>query len=308
MNKIIHRLISTIAALALTIGSFVDTRALSQSPVQIISGNFTSTIVLDGHKYYGTIIDVAVVQNTGVDGMDAGVVAHMGEHEVPGGPDNCGNRRWHVGAADNSVRFTIHSPDGAQGYPGALAVAATYRLAGMTLSLDLEAVTTRPTVVNLTNHAYWNLSAGERDAFAHEMTIDADSYLPLNELLLPSGEIRSVAGLPQDFRARKKVAGFFDNCWVLNGRRCEMKHGLTLRDPVSGRQMEVSTTEAGMQMYTAWHWNEAMPGRNGPLQQSAAIAIEPQNFPDAPSHPNFPTAVLRPGETYRNRIAWRFAG
>ena len=280
----------------------VDLLAGGGNDAAFLAGDWTAGAVIG--RIAGRVTNARIA----VDGIEYRLVANMGEHQLHGGLDNFGNRRWHVETADNSVRFTIHSPDGDQGYPGALDVAATYRLDGMTLSLDLEAVTTRPTVVNLTNHAYWNLSAGERDAFAHEMTIDADSYLPLNELLLPSGEIRSVAGLPQDFRARKKVAGFFDNCWVLNGRRGEMKHGLTLRDPVSGRQMEVSTTEAGMQMYTAWHWNEAMPGRNGPLQQSAAIAIEPQNFPDAPSHPNFPTAVLRPGETYRNRIAWRFAG
>jgi aldose 1-epimerase len=180
-------------------------------------------------------------------------------------------------------------------------------LDGNTLSLDLEARTTKPTVINLTNHAYWNLSGGERNAFDHEMMIDAETFLPLNDLLLPSGEIRKVDGLPQDFRTRKTVGHFFDNCWVLNGTRGELKHGLTLRDPVSGRQMDVWTTEAGMQMYTAWHWNEAMAGRNGPLKQSAAIAIEPQNFPDAPNHKNFPSAVLRPGETYRNRMEWRFS-
>ena len=192
-------------------------------------------------------------------------------------------------------------------YPGTLDASATYTLTGNILALDLEARTTKPTVVNLTNHAYWNLSGGERNAFAHEMQIDAQSYLPLNDLLLPSGEIRNVEGLPQDFRTRKIVGQFFDNCWVLDGARGTLRHGLTLRDPVSGRQMNVWTTEAGMQMYTAFHWNEAMPGRNGPLKQYTAIAIEPQNFPDSPNHSNFPSAVLRPGEVYKNRMEWRFS-
>jgi len=131
-------------------------------------------------------------------------------------------------------------------------------------------------------------------------------YLPLNDLLLPSGELRDVTGTRWDFRQPRQVGSVYDNCWVLDGARGSLKHGLTLKDPVSGRTMEVWTTEAGMQMYTAEHWNPGFPGKTGPLQQYAAIAIEPQNFPDAPTHPNFPSAILRPGELYRQQIEWRF--
>lgn len=279
--------------------------------VDLVAGGGTDEQLLAGDWTAGAVIGRIAGRITNarftLDGTEYKLTPNMGEHQLHGGPENFGNRRWTVQSTDNSIRFAIHSPDGDQGYPGAVDATATYTLDGSILSLDLEARTTKPTVVNLTNHAYWNLSGGERNAFQHEMMIDAESYLPLNDLLLPSGEIRSVAGLPQDFRTRKKVAEFFDNCWVLNGRRGEMKHGLTLRDPVSGRQMDVWTTEAGMQMYTAFHWNEGMPGRNGPLKQYAAIAIEPQNFPDAPTHANFPSAVLRPGDIYRNRIEWRFS-
>ena len=94
---------------------------------------------------------------------------------------------------------------------------------------------------------------------------------------------------------------------MLDGPRGTLRHGLTLRDPVSGRRMEVKTTEAGMQMYTAFHWNEGMPGRNGPLSQYDAIAIEQRNFPDVPNHPHFPSSVLRPGEVYRQRMEWHFS-
>ncbi len=174
------------------------------------------------------------------------------------------------------------------------------------LALDFEATTTKPTVINLTNHAYWNMSGGERGAFDHEMQISGSHYLPLSDLLLPSGELRFVAGTRYDFRSLRKVGGVYDNCWALDGARGTMKHGLTLRDPVSGRTMEVWTTEAGMQMYTAEHWDGVFPGKTGPLKQYGAIAIEPQNFPDAPSHKNFPSAMLRPGEVYRQRMEWRF--
>lgn len=242
-----------------------------------------------------------------LDGVEHRLAANMGEHQLHGGPSNFGNRRWGHQWTEQSIRFTIHSPGGDQGYPGAVDAAATYTAEGNVLALDLEAVTTKPTVINLTNHAYWNLSGGARNAFDHEMEIAGSQFLPLNDLLLPSGELRDVGGTRWDFRKLRKVAENYDNCWVLDGARGVLKHGLTLRDPVSKRRMDVWCTEKGMQMYTAWHWNESFPGRNGPLKQFAAIAIEPQNFPDAPNHASFPSAVLRPGETYRHRIEWRFS-
>ncbi|MBI2717835.1 MAG: galactose mutarotase [Rhizobiales bacterium] len=241
-----------------------------------------------------------------LDGVEHRLVPNMGEHQLHGGPDNFAIRKWDVRQMDNSIRFSLHSPDGDQGFPGAVDAAATYAISGNHLSLDLEARTTRPTVVNLTNHGYWNLSGGARNAFAHDMQIDAESFLPLDDLLLPTGEIRAVAGSRWDFRKLRQVREPYDNCWVLTGRRGELRHGLTLGDAGSGRRMEVWTSEAGLQMYTALHWNGGFPGRSGPLKQYGAIATEPQNFPDAPSHPNFPSPVLRPGETYRNRMQWRF--
>jgi aldose 1-epimerase len=279
--------------------------------VDLLAGGGTDEQFLAGDWTAGAVCGRIAGRITGarfsLDGTEYRLVPNMGEHQLHGGPDNFAIRRWNAQQTDHSIRFDLHSPDGDQGYPGALDATATYTLNGAVLRLDLDARTTRPTVVNMTNHAYWNLSGGERNAFAHEMKIEAASYLPLDDLLLPSGEIRGVEGLKQDFRELRKVGEFFDNCWVLDGRRGDMRLALTLRDPVSGRRMEVWTTEAGIQMYTAWHWNAAMPGRRGPLQQYAAIAIEPQNFPDAPTHPDFPSAVLRPGGIYRNSMEWRFS-
>ena len=279
--------------------------------VDLVAGGGTDEELLTGDWTAGATCGRVAGRITNarftLDGAEYRVTPNMGEHQLHGGPDNFAVRHWDVQQTDDSVRFTIHSPDGDQGFPGAVDATATYTLQGSVLSLDLEARTTKPTVINLTNHTYWNLSGGKIGAFDHEMQIDGGSFLILNDLLLPSGELRKVDGLPQDFRAMKRVGEFFDNCWVLNGERGTMKHGLTLRDPGSGRQMDVWCTEAGMQMYTAFHWNEGMPGRNGPLKQYAAIAIEPQNFPDAPNHPNFPSAVLRPGEVYRHRMEWRFS-
>ncbi|MCA3573246.1 MAG: galactose mutarotase [Aestuariivirga sp.] len=267
----------------------------------ILAGDWTTGAVAG--RIAGRITNACIE----IDGIEYPLVPNMGEHQLHGGPDNFAVRHWTAQQTDDSIAFSLASPDGDQGYPGAVDVTATYRVAGATLSLDFEARSTKPTVINLTNHAYWNMSGGERGAFDHEMQIAGSRYLPLNDLLLPSGELRDVAGTRWDFRELRKVGGVYDNCWVLDGPRGTLRHGLTLRDPVSGRRMEVWTTEAGMQMYTAEHWDGVFPGKTGPLKQYAAIAIEPQNFPDAPTHPNFPSALLRPGQVYRHRMEWRFS-
>jgi aldose 1-epimerase len=241
-----------------------------------------------------------------IDGTVYPLAKNMGEHQLHGGPDNFAVRQWNAQPTEHSIRFLLTSPDGDQGYPGTVDATATYTLTGAMLRLELEARSSKPTVINLTNHAYWNLSGGERGAFDHEMQILGSRYLPLNGDLLPSGEMHDVSGTRWDFRTLRPVGEVYDNCWVLDGARGQMKHGLTLRDPVSGRSMEVWTTEAGMQMYTAEHWNPGFAGKTGPLRQYGAIAIEPQNLPDAPTHPNFPSALLRPGEVYRHCMEWRF--
>jgi aldose 1-epimerase len=241
-----------------------------------------------------------------LDGRTIALVPTEGGDQLHGGPENFCTTVWQSHVSDDTVRFTLHSPDGDQGYPGDVDVSAVYSIDGAVLSLDLEAVTSKPTVLNLTNHAYWNI-AGHGSAFELDAEIGADHYLPLKDRKLPTGEIAPVAGTPWDFRRMRKVGEAYDNCWALRGERGGLKHAITLRDPVSGRQMEVHCTECGLQFYTADHWSEAMAGKSGPLSQHCSIAIEPQNFPDAPNHPNFPSAVLRPGETYRHRIEWWFS-
>lgn len=273
----------------------VDVVAGGGTDEQFLAGDWTAGAVCG--RYAGRISHARF----SLDGQEHKLTPNLGEHQLHGGQDNFAIRHWNVDATKDVIRFTTHSPDGDQGFPGALDVSATYTLTGSTLALDLEARATKPTVLNLTNHGYWNLGGAALD---HEMQINAESFLPLNELLLPSGEIKSVAGTRWDFRSLRKVAEPYDNCWALTGKRGDLRHGLTLSS--GKRRMEVWTSECAIQMYTALHWNESFPGKNGPLQQHAAIAIEPQNFPDAPNHENFPSAALRPGEIYRNRMEWRF--
>lgn len=285
--------------------------SLEFAGADVVMGGGTDADILAGDWTTGAVAGRIAGRIThsriNLDGVEYPLVKNFGEHQLHGGPDNFSVRHWNAQPTDNDIRFSLHSPDGDQGYPGALDVTASYAVSGATLSLSFEARTTKPTVINLTNHTYWNMSGGGRGAFDHEMQIMGSRYLPLNSELLPSGELRDVEGTRYDFRTLRKVGSVYDNCWALDGARGQMKHGLTLKDPVSGRTMEVWTTEAGMQMYTAEHWDGVFPGKRAPLPKYGAIAIEPQNFPDAPSHANFPSAVLRPGEVYRQRMEWRFS-
>ena len=241
-----------------------------------------------------------------LDGREIVLTPTAGGDQLHGGPTNFCNTLWKAEPSGSTVKFSLHSPDGDQGFPGDLDVTAAYGLEGSVLSLELEARTAKPTVINLTNHTYWNL-AGQGSGLDQEAMIEAQSYLPLNERKLPTGAVATVAGTRWDFRKMRKVGEPYDHCFVLGGRRGELKRACVMRDPKSGRRMEVHTTECGLQFYTADHWSEAMTGKYGPLSQHCSIAIEPQNFPDAPNHPNFPSAVLRPGEVYRHRSEWRFS-
>ncbi len=244
-----------------------------------------------------------------LDGEVHKLVANRDGFQLHGGPKGFGSTVWDAKQKGSEIHFTLVSPDGDQGFPGELHASAVYGLSGNTLYAELTATTTKATVINLTNHAYWNLvgqSAGQDSALAQQVQLNASHYLPVDKNLLPSGVMADVAGTKYDFRKLRAVGQPYDDCFVLDGKRGTLKQALTLRDPQSRRRMEVWTTETAVQFYTALHWNEKLPGKDAPLHQHQAIAIEPQNVPDAPNHPNFPSSFLRPGRTYRNRIEWRF--
>lgn len=277
--------------------------------VDVVAGYGNDADALTSDAYTGSVTGRYAGRITGskftLDGKEIHLLPNVGSDHLHGGPKNFCNTKWDVAEGGQGLRFTKHSPDGDQGYPGAMEVSATYRLVDNVLSLDFEATTTKPTVINLTNHAYWNL-AGKGSGLTQEVEMTADHYLPLRGPKLPTGEIRDVTGTEFDFRKLRKVAQAYDACFCLNGKRGTLRKGLTLRDPASGRVMEVYTTECAIQFYTADHFGPAMPGKYGPLAQHGSIAIEPQNYPDAPNHANFPSSVLRPGEVYRHRMEWRF--
>ncbi len=280
--------------------------------VETVFGNIVENEVLKGDLYSGVLCGRHAGRITNasfmLDGEKIDVTPNMGAHQLHGGPDSFATRNWDYIRDANRITFMLESPDGDQGFPGSLTVKAVYALDGNTLSLAITARTTRPTVCNLTNHAYWNM-AGGGSILGHALMIPAQKFFPLNELLLPLGEIKDVADTRMDFRTARAIGEDYDNAFLLDGKRGDMKRAMTLRDPASRRTLDVWTTEAVLQMYTAIHWNGdgTALGPEGALNHAEAFAIEPQNVADAPNHANFPSSILRPGEIYQNRMEWRFS-
>lgn len=259
-----------------------------------------------------------------LDGIERRLAVNNGPNALHGGPTGFQNRLWTVArTTGNSVTMTYTSADGEEGYPGQLTAEATYTWDDTsTLRLTLSAVTTAPTVVNLTNHTYFNLGGhNSGTALHHTLRLGASRWLPTDATLVPTGELAPVASTPMDFTTAKKVgrdmgADFpalrygkgYDNCWVIDDA-----DGLTLRvaaelhDPTSGRTVTVATTQPGVQIYTG-NWLDGSPrGKDGAVYADYdGIAIECQDFPDAPNRPAFPSTVLRPGDRYERVIEMRF--
>lgn len=260
-----------------------------------------------------------------IDGIEYTLAINNGPNALHGGPTGFQNRIWDIVEADDRhVVMEYVSADGEEGYPGQLKVRATYYWSDNNeLRLVLEAETDKPTVVNLTNHAYFNLAGHDSGSvLGHEMVINADRYLPTDDTLIPlPGQPASVKGTPMDFTEAKtlgrdikadfdalKFGKGYDNCWVLNGEKGTMRKAAELTDPVSGRTLVVSTTQPGVQVYTG-NWLEGCPeSKSGTVYHDYdGVAIECQGFPDAPNRPDFPTTLLRPGEKFREEIEFKFA-
>lgn len=240
-------------------------------------------------------------------------------HHLHGGAIGFDRRPWRARTFETpdeaGVVFRLASDDGDQGYPGALAAEARYALCEADeLSIEFSATTDAATVVSFTQHAYWNLADGGRGSVLdHELEIAARHFLPVDRARIPTGEIAPVAGSPLDFRtprtlrsALREAPDGLDHCLVLDGGGA-LAFAARLRDPASGRTLELATTAPALQLYAGGGFDGSFRGRGGVRYvRYAGVCLEPQRFPDAPNQPGFPSAVLEPGERYHERCVYRF--
>ena len=258
-----------------------------------------------------------------VDGKDYQLAINNGPNHLHGGPEGFSHKNWNVELDGEAVVFSFHSPDGDENYPGNLDATVKYEWTDdCQLILTLGATTDAKTVVNLTNHAYFNLAGeGSGSVLDQKLQLMCSRYLPTNETLIPNGEMAPVAGTPMDFTTAKPLgqdikADFpalnygkgYDNCFVVDDYvPGQLKHVATLTDDNSGRVLEVSTTQPAAQVYTGNYLSHSPIAKCGrPYNDYDGVAIECQGMPDAPNHPNFPSQWLEPGQHYCHTIIFAF--
>lgn len=230
-----------------------------------------------------------------------------GVNHLHGGFKGFDKRVWQVKNETSVLRLEYLSADGEEGYPGNVHASVTYKLSDNALAIEYEATTDRDTIVSMTNHSYFNL-AGGGDILSHELMLNANSFTPVSEDLIPTGEIKAVENTQMDFRESRPIEhGGYDHNFVLNDYDGSPRLAARLYEPNSGRVLEILTTARGIQFYSGNFLDGSLIGRGGvPYEQYAGLCLEPQHFPDAPNHANFPSTVLKPGETYRHISVYRF--
>src|SRR5271170_8034024 len=243
-----------------------------------------------------------------LDGKKYSLPLNNGENTLHGGPHGFNNVVWKARPVANGGEFSYLSKDGEEGFPGNLTAMVRYTLAKANLRIEYSATTDKDTVVNLTNHSYFNL-AGQGDILEHELTLHASRFTPVDAGLIPSGELKSVEGTPFDFRtataigarigaddAQLHLGHGYDHNWVLDGGGGTLAEVAELYDPGSGRVLKVLTDQPGIQFYTGNFLDGSIKGKAGkPYELRAALCLETQHFPDSPNHPSFPTTALVPG-------------
>lgn len=275
-----------------------------------------------GHPFFGAIAGryanrIANGRFT-LHGEEYELATNNGENHLHGGNEGFDKKLWdaELNEDENSVTLSYLSPDGEEGYPGNLDVDVTYTLTEENeLRIDYHATTNKSTVVNLTNHSYFNLSGDPSQGILdHLLTIQADRYTPVDDGLIPTGELRPVEGTPFDFTEPETVGARidsippgYDHNFVLNNPDSGVRKIATVEHEESGRIMEVFTDQPGVQLYTGNFLDGSLMDRQGnPIQQYAALCLETQTFPDSPNKQSFPSAVLNPNETYETTTIYQF--
>jgi aldose 1-epimerase len=279
---------------------------------------------LNGHPYFGSTVgrfaNRIAKGRFSLLGKEYTLATNNGANHLHGGNRGFDKIVWNaqpIETADSvGLVFTLESPDGDEGYPGKLNVQAVYTLTDANeLNIEYTATTDAPTIVNLTNHAYWNLTAAATDVLGHQLTLNADRYLPVDAGLIPTGELKSVKNTPMDFIQPQtigsriaQVEGGYDHCYVLNRSEGETKPTLaaSVFEPKSGRTLEVYATQPGVQLYTGNFLDGSLRRGNTAFQKHFAFCLETQHFPDSPNRPSFPSTLLMPGRQYRHATLHKF--
>jgi len=295
----------------------------------VVLGHDTLAGYLGDNSHFGAVVGRYANRIGGaqfaIDGQVYKLAANNGPNSLHGGRVGFDKAVWKadpidaVGAA--GVKLTHTSPDGDEGFPGALSVNVVYTFNDRgELAIDYEATTDKPTVVNLTNHSYFNLGGeGSGDVLGNVLTLNADRYTRVDRQLIPTGELADVAGTPLDFRAGTTIgarihdaaiielAKGYDHNFVVNRSGVGEVKAAEVFDPRSGRVLQVFTTEPGVQLYLANHQSGKV-GKSGHVyDQYGAFCLETQHYPDSPNKPEFPSTLLRPGETYKSRTVYAFS-
>ncbi len=260
-----------------------------------------------------------------LDGEDYELAQNDGENHLHGGQQGFDKVVWDAEALEgNSLKLTYTSEDGEEGYPGKLETTVIYTLnEDDSFDIEYSAETDKKTIVNLTQHTYFNLSGDFSEKILdHELEINADEFLPVDETLIPTGELRKVADTPFDFRESKEVGKEieaeneqlelgkgYDHCWVLNEQDAGMRFAAAAHHKASGRYLEVHTDEPGIQFYSGNFLDGTRPQKTGEgnYEQRSGFCLETQHYPDSPNQPDFPSVVLEPGETYSSKTTFKFS-
>ncbi len=277
-----------------------------------------------GNPYFGGLIgrygNRIAKAKFSLDGKEYTLAANNGVNALHGGNKGYDKVYWNIEkqAGDSSLKLSYTSPDGEEGYPGTLKMEVIYTLTSANeLKIDYSASTDKATPINLTSHAYFNLSAGaDSTILGHELMMKAAQYTPVDSTLIPTGNIEAVTGGPMDFNTAKligrdiaNVPGGYDHNWVLNRSGTGLQLAAKLVHPASGRVMEVFTTEPGLQFYSGNFLDGTLTNTKEGTKYvwHGALCLETQHFPDSPNQPSFPSTILKPGETYHHTCVYKFS-